>query len=233
MTSADKLGMIVAVATVIIFVGIAAGGSSLEKTISKDVTSVESSVLDVGNTVEKDIATTERQMADPLNEKTTGTEPFADIAAKVRAENPPDKVIKENQQFEEDVKAAEMAVEEEAFKESSEDYKGTAREGDTGPQIIHVDIPVGSSAPGCEEANECYLPSSVNINVDDVVIWTNQDTAAHTVTSGSPSEGPDGNFDSSLILAGSTFEFPFDTPGNYNYFCMVHPWMIGTISVTS
>jgi predicted secreted protein with PEFG-CTERM motif len=64
------------------------------------------------------------------------------------------------------------------------------------------------------------------------VTWENVDNAAHTVTSGSPADGPDGVFDSSLIMAGgATFSHTFDDAGTYDYFCMVHPWMAGTVNV--
>ncbi|MCH6571973.1 MAG: hypothetical protein IH780_05365, partial [Thaumarchaeota archaeon] len=48
---------------------------------------------------------------------------------------------------------------------------------------------------------------------------------------GTPSDGPDGTFDSSLFMAGTTFEHTFDEAGTYDYFCMVHPWMTGTVQV--
>lgn len=38
-------------------------------------------------------------------------------------------------------------------------------------------------------------------------------------------------FDSGVIPYGKTFEFTFSTPGNYNYFCTIHPWMIGQVIV--
>ena len=94
-----------------------------------------------------------------------------------------------------------------------------------------VSAPAGSSVPGCEETNECFVPSDITISVGDTVTWSNDDTAAHTVTSGIPSEGPDGIFDSSLFMAGTTFEHTFDEAGKYDYFCMVHPWMTGTVQV--
>lgn len=100
-----------------------------------------------------------------------------------------------------------------------------------------VSIPPGTSVPGCEETDECYIPSTVTIDVGGEVTWSNDDTAAHTVTSGSAADGPDGNFDSSLFMAGSTFSVKFDgtdgpdEPGGYSYFCMVHPWMTGTVIV--
>ena len=90
----------------------------------------------------------------------------------------------------------------------------------------------GSGAPGCEETAEgCYIPSTATVDVGGVVIMSNTDTAAHTWTSGTPDDGPDGNFDTSLIMTGAAFEWSPDTVGEYPYFCMVHPWMQGVIIV--
>src|SRR3989337_3429532 len=94
-----------------------------------------------------------------------------------------------------------------------------------------ISVPSGSSTPGCEEVNECYIPAEVTVNVGDTVTWSNDDSAAHTVTSGTPTGGPDGTFDSSLFMADATCSHTFDNAGEYNYFCMVHPWMTGKIQV--
>ena len=100
-----------------------------------------------------------------------------------------------------------------------------------------VDVAEGSGVPGCEETDSCYIPSTVTIDVGGEVTWNNIDSAAHTVTSGTAAEGPDGHFDSSLFMAGATYSVKFDgtdgpnTPGDYPYFCMVHPWMVGTVVV--
>jgi len=99
------------------------------------------------------------------------------------------------------------------------------------PTIVEVSLPPGTSVPGCEEENACFIPFSVSINVGDTVVWSNDDSAAHTVTSGTPSEGPDGVFDSSIFMSATTFEQTFSESGNYDYFCMVHPWMVGQIQV--
>jgi len=99
------------------------------------------------------------------------------------------------------------------------------------PTIVEVSLPPGSSVPGCEEENACYIPFSVSINVGDTVVWSNDDSAAHTVTSGTLSDGPDGVFDSSIFMTGTTFKQTFSESGNYDYFCMVHPWMVGQIQV--
>jgi len=101
-----------------------------------------------------------------------------------------------------------------------------------GPMTINVIIPTGTAVPGCEDTNECWLPAEISVGVGDTVIWINSDTAAHTVTSGSPTDGPDGTFDSSLVLVDATFEVTFDNSGSYDYFCMVHPWMRGNVQVS-
>jgi len=92
---------------------------------------------------------------------------------------------------------------------------------------------LGSSVPGCENTAEgCFIPSMVTIDVGGEVTWENDDTAAHTVTSGTPTEGPSGVFDSSLVMAGSSFSHTFEDAGSFDYFCMVHPWMQGMVMVT-
>ena len=94
-----------------------------------------------------------------------------------------------------------------------------------------VSLPEGTSVPGCEETDTCYIPSSVSIGVGETVTWSNDDTAAHTVTSGTASGGPEGVFDSSLFAAGTTFSHTFEEEGTFDYFCMVHPWMVGNVIV--
>ncbi len=121
-----------------------------------------------------------------------------------------------------------VELEEEVMMEEKEEVM---MEKPAGPTTVHVEIPVGTSVPGCEETNECWSPADVTINAGDTVHWMNVDTAAHTVTSGSPADGPSGVFDSSLVMADATYEFTFDEAGSYDYFCMVHPWMVGSISV--
>ena len=94
-----------------------------------------------------------------------------------------------------------------------------------------VSIPEGSGAPGCEETDECYIPATLNISAGTTVIWENNDAAAHLATSGTPDGGPDGAFDSGMIMAGATYEFEFSDKGEFVYYCLVHPWMVGTVIV--
>jgi len=96
---------------------------------------------------------------------------------------------------------------------------------------VSVSVPAGSNVPGCEDTDECWFPATVNIDIGDTVTWSNDDTAAHTVTGGNAADGPSGAFDSSLFLAGAVFSQTFDEAGTFEYFCMVHPWMVGNVIV--
>jgi len=155
-----------------------------------------------------------------MQEKSSG-KPLGDVAKKVMSQQEERIEAIEKQKMmigiEEKISMSEPTVEVPEMRE---------------PQTVDVSIPTGTSSPGCEETNECWLPDSVSIKAGDTVIWANDDTAAHTVTSGSPSEGPSGIFDSSLVMAGDSFEVTFDNSGSYDYFCMVHPWMTGSIQVS-
>ncbi len=123
--------------------------------------------------------------------------------------------------------AAEKAAAEKAAADAaSADSVATA-----GPQLHIVETAMGSGAPGCETSNACYLPADITISIGDTVQWNNVDKAAHTISGGNPADGPSGVFDSSLLNAGLEYSFTFNDAGNYDYFCMVHPWMTGSVTV--
>jgi predicted secreted protein with PEFG-CTERM motif len=89
----------------------------------------------------------------------------------------------------------------------------------------------GSSTPGCEDTNSCFIPNPVTVDLGTIVTWSNTDTAAHTATAGTATDGPSGVWDSSLVMANGSFSYTTDTVGSFDYFCMVHPWMTGTLIV--
>ncbi len=151
----------------------------------------------------------------PVEEPAAQPDPFAGLTAE------------EEMEAEVEEMEAEVEMEAEEMMEAEEE----TMEEPSGPQTISVDMPPGTSVPGCEETNECFTPSSITINAGDTVEWTNSDTAAHTVTGGSPADGPSGVFDSSLVLGGAQYAFTFEEAGDYVYFCMVHPWMVGDVQV--
>jgi len=90
----------------------------------------------------------------------------------------------------------------------------------------------GASVPGCEDTPAgCYIPNILNVQVGTQVIFTNMDTAAHTFTSGDAMMGLDGFFDSSLVMPENSYSWLPNYVGEYEYFCLIHPWMHGTIIV--
>jgi len=89
-----------------------------------------------------------------------------------------------------------------------------------------------------ELTNDAYTPNPVEVNVGDTVTWINDDLTTHTATSGSSSSGSTGMFggtdDSPEIMgaAGDTQSFTFDEAGQFEYYCTLHPNMVGTVVVT-
>jgi plastocyanin len=94
-----------------------------------------------------------------------------------------------------------------------------------------------SIVPGSSSLTDtAYQPNPIQVSVGTTVTWTNNDSQPHTVTSGSNGQ-PDNKFNSSpnfnpLLNPGQTFSFTFTQAGNYPYFCMLHPNMVGTVSVS-
>jgi len=62
--------------------------------------------------------------------------------------------------------------------------------------------------------------------VGDTIRVTNKDGVAHTWTS------DDDVFNSGSIGPDGEFTFAFDEPGNYEFFCSIHPSMTGSISIS-
>jgi plastocyanin len=75
-----------------------------------------------------------------------------------------------------------------------------------------------------------FSPPQITVKAGTTVIWTNDDTVGHTVTSGTRGN-PSGLFDSGDVPAGGTFSFTFTEPGTYNYYCKIHPGMDGVVIV--
>ncbi|HKG72300.1 MAG TPA: plastocyanin/azurin family copper-binding protein, partial [Nitrososphaeraceae archaeon] len=100
--------------------------------------------------------------------------------------------------------------------------------GTSTPSISTVSIVSGSSLPS---NGEFYVPETVETTVGSMINWKNDDFGPHTVTSGDMTTGKTGVFDSNIMQKGSTFSFLFDKVGEYDYFCTLHPFMTGRISV--
>ena len=90
----------------------------------------------------------------------------------------------------------------------------------------------GSGSLGCDEVEYgCYIPGIATVDLGGVVIFSNTDSAAHTFSAGTAAAGPTGEFDTSMVMAGNSYEWTADVLGEIPYFCMVHPWMTGLIVV--
>jgi cytochrome c oxidase subunit 2 len=92
-------------------------------------------------------------------------------------------------------------------------------------------IPNGASVQG----NPAYEPNPLTVKVGDTIAVENKDIAPHTVTNGKDATDPTMGklFDTSIINAGDSAEIVAAglDPGEYPYFCSVHPYMTGTLTV--
>ena len=114
-----------------------------------------------------------------------------------------------------------------------------------GQKNIIITIPKGSANPEVDITKlgprQWYLPRQITIDTNDTLTWTNNDTEAHTVTSGigagieslmnNKRGTPNGLFDSGSFKPGQLWTHTFTRPGTYTYFCTIHPWMEGTVTV--
>ena len=96
-----------------------------------------------------------------------------------------------------------------------------------------IKIALNSSITGCELNKSCYSPYDQRISSGEIILWKNIDSTAHTVTSGSPDEGKSNYFDSGIIGPQNNFSHQFNDSGSFSYFCELHPWMIGLVSVNN
>jgi plastocyanin len=103
-----------------------------------------------------------------------------------------------------------------------------------------------AAAPGGETVTIqgiAYSPAELEVEAGTTITWTNEDDVLHTVTSGRQGEQgvpgvsddtdprPDGTFEGQLDGKDTTFEFTFDDPGTYAYYCDVHVGMVGEVVV--
>lgn len=78
-----------------------------------------------------------------------------------------------------------------------------------------------------------FTPDVLNIKAGTTVTFVNIDGNTHTVTSVKPgTTDADGIFDSGMIKSGKSFSFTFNKPGSYEYICLIHTHMRGTINVS-
>lgn len=76
--------------------------------------------------------------------------------------------------------------------------------------------------------NFAYQPANAQIRVGTTMTWTNQDSVPHSVSFKQQTMRGSG-----MLSQGQSFSYTFTMPGRYQYFCLVHPNMIATITVVS
>ena len=98
------------------------------------------------------------------------------------------------------------------------------------PKMFNVSIAEGSAFP----SNRIFFaPSEINVAPNATVVWTNDDSIIHSVTSGKPREAPTGEFDSGIIQPADSFSHTFSKSGAYDYYSNLHPYMVGKVIVGS
>ena len=70
-----------------------------------------------------------------------------------------------------------------------------------------------------------FTPADVTVNVGDTLVWTNEDSAPHTV------ESSDGTLRSDELSKGDKFSYKFTKAGKHSYICGIHPSMKGSVTV--
>jgi plastocyanin len=89
----------------------------------------------------------------------------------------------------------------------------------------------GSSIQGTPD----YDPDELTVKKGETILVDNVDTMPHTVTNGESGSDPTSGklFDTSIINGGDSAEMDTSTidAGTYPYYCMVHPYMTGTLTV--
>lgn len=107
---------------------------------------------------------------------------------------------------------------------------------------IIIRIPFGAFNPELNTPAEVwYDPSVISVNIGDTITWINNDKEGHTVTSGESSGRfgwmnkdfgtPDGIFTSGRFMPNESWSYTFEKSGSFSYYCTIHPWMEGMVTV--
>jgi plastocyanin len=92
-----------------------------------------------------------------------------------------------------------------------------------------VSGPAASAAapagPTVKIDNFVFGPEALTVSVGTTVTWINQDDIPHTVVAS------DKSFKSKVLDSDERFSFTFTKPGEFGYFCSLHPHMVGKVIV--
>ena len=76
-----------------------------------------------------------------------------------------------------------------------------------------------------------YVPLNAQVKVGTTVVWINNDVVPHTIQSQDEEGNVRGLFNSALLTTGQRFAYTFEDKGVYHYFCTLHPWRVGVVTV--
>ena len=106
-----------------------------------------------------------------------------------------------------------------------------AAEASTPAATVTAEAPATAAKPKAATAvaieGFAFAPKTVEVKVGQKITWTNEDAAPHTVTAKTGAE-----FDSGTLAQGASFSFTPSKAGTIEYFCAIHPSMVGTIDVS-
>ena len=102
---------------------------------------------------------------------------------------------------------------------------------------IHDDVACAPLSTSCS-----FSPANLTVVPGTTVMWFNAGSLAHAVSSCSSGSimlaCPAGlnnpnlpSFDSGVLVPKTSFSFAFTMAGNYSYYCLIHPWMHGRVTV--
>ncbi|MGN6616983.1 MAG: cupredoxin domain-containing protein [Ilyomonas sp.] len=104
-------------------------------------------------------------------------------------------------------------------------FNGCSKSNDNGYGNNNNNNNNGGSGNAVSIKGFAFSVSTLNVAEGTKVTWTNNDATTHTVTA------DDDSFNSGDIAAGQTYSRTFSVAGTYNYHCVYHSMMKGSVVV--
>ena len=103
------------------------------------------------------------------------------------------------------------------------------------PATVKADVTLTMLEGASTQGNPDYDPDELTVKKGDKITVNNADTMPHTVTNGESGSDPNSGklFDTSIINGGDSAEIDTSAvdAGAHPYYCMVHPYMTGSLTV--
>lgn len=99
----------------------------------------------------------------------------------------------------------------------------------TKASVANIVIPNGNSKVGNVGF---YMPLNLEVARGTTVVWINDDNIEHTIVSQDEKGNVVPLFNSKALKTGERFTHKFDQAGVHHYFCTIHPWRVGMVTVS-